>query len=449
MVVSLAATIPLMLVAPAGAGGMFPPVANNDSFSTLNDVVLTVPAPGFFANDQLPPGAFFAAILSGPSHGTLDPAPIDPNPNGAFTYTPDDGFIGTDSFTYCINAPDFAPGCSSGIAKVSIDVTPGVAEDDSYSALSTLPLRVPSPGLLTNDTYAPGQTPAIVQRPRNGGVFFAVPGGDFTYSSATGFAGTDTFTYCIVPPSGSPCLSNTATVSIDVEPLPVAIDETYDMQPGGPISVPAPGVLANDVNVPASDIALFMGYPSNGVVQLDHDGSFTYTSNNGYFGNDSFTYCITAPAVSICLSNTATVSLVANGAAASDDAYNTAVGEPLTVSAPGVLANDRVSAGTGGPIVASRPSHGSVTLRSDGSTTYVPDAGFVGTDSFTYCLAPAPASPCASNIATVRITVTGAERRAGGLAFTGSDHSALAAVGLTAVLVGVLLVFGSRRRSSL
>ncbi len=446
LVIALGATIPLLFVVPAGAGGVFPPIVNNDTFSTLNGFELDMPAPGFFSNDRLPSGNIFATIVSGPSQGSLDPPASDPNPNGAFEYTPDVGFVGTDSFTYCIVVPDFQPGCSSGNAKVSIVVMPGVAVDDGYFALSALPLRVPSPGILANDIYAPGQTPAIVQRPRNGGVFFSEPGGDFTYSSSTGFVGTDTFTYCIEEPTGGPCLSNTAIVTINVEPLPVAVDETYNFSPPAPLDLSAPGVLTNDLNVPANGIAILTGNPSYGVLDLDPDGSFSYSSNIAI--DDSFTYCIAETLVSICLSNSATVSLVPNLSTTADDTYSVGADEPLTVSAPGVLANDGVSTGSGGPVVRTRPSHGSVTLRSDGSTTYVPDAGFVGTDSFTYCIAPSPASPCTSNVATERITVAVAMRGAGRLAATGSNHSTAAALGLTAVLLGVALVFGSRRRSS-
>jgi hypothetical protein len=75
----------------------------------------------------------------------------------------------------------------------------------------------------------------------------------------------------------------------------------------------------------------------------------------------------------------------------------------LTVSAPGVLANDTDPQGF--PLTASLlsgTSHGSVTLNSDGSFSYTPTFGYLGGDSFTYQLSDGPGFATA----TVSLTVT-------------------------------------------
>ena len=67
------------------------------------------------------------------------------------------------------------------------------------------------------------------------------------------------------------------------------------------------------------------------------------------------------------------------------DAYGTTVGVPLSKAAPGVLANDTDP--DADPLTASLVSgttSGALMLNANGSFTYTPDAGFVGTDSFTY-----------------------------------------------------------------
>lgn len=67
------------------------------------------------------------------------------------------------------------------------------------------------------------------------------------------------------------------------------------------------------------------------------------------------------------------------------DSYSTSEGVVLAQSAPGVLANDPDY--NNGFYVATKvtdPSSGSVTLNTDGSFTYTPNASFSGTDSFTY-----------------------------------------------------------------
>ena len=67
-----------------------------------------------------------------------------------------------------------------------------------------------------------------------------------------------------------------------------------------------------------------------------------------------------------------------------DDAYTTVQDQTLSVDAPGVLANDTVEGAT--LALESGPTYGTLTLDGDGSFTYTPDAGFIGTDSFVYSL---------------------------------------------------------------
>jgi hypothetical protein len=92
------------------------PVAANDSYSTLLNTTLTVAAPGVLSNDGYLNGPMLtAALVSGTANGTLT---LDAD--GSFTYTPNTGFTGLDSFTY--RATDgLAP---SNPATVTILVTP-------------------------------------------------------------------------------------------------------------------------------------------------------------------------------------------------------------------------------------------------------------------------------------------------------------------------------------
>ena len=71
---------------------------------------------------------------------------------------------------------------------------------------------------------------------------------------------------------------------------------------------------------------------------------------------------------------------------AADDTYSVEWGRPLSVAqADGVLANDTDADGHALTAVMTRgPDHGTLTLHADGSFTYAPDAGFYGTDRFTY-----------------------------------------------------------------
>lgn len=89
---------------------------------------------------------------------------------------------------------------------------------------------------------------------------------------------------------------------------------------------------------------------------------------------------------------------------ASDDYYDVPTADGLTIdAASGVLAND--SDAENDPLTASifsGPQHGTVTLDPDGAFTYSPNAGYLGTDSFTYTADEASGS---STPATVHVGV--------------------------------------------
>ena len=95
-------------------GANVPPIAVNDSYVVAKDATLNTNAPGVLANDNdLELDPLTAVLVAPPTHGTLTL-----NSNGSFTYTPQAGFAGVDSFTY--KASDGQ--ASSNIATVTISV---------------------------------------------------------------------------------------------------------------------------------------------------------------------------------------------------------------------------------------------------------------------------------------------------------------------------------------
>lgn len=76
-----------------------------------------------------------------------------------------------------------------------------------------------------------------------------------------------------------------------VNSVPVALDDAYSTEANTPLTIGAPGVLANDTD--ADSDALTAGnasLPANGTVMLNPDGGFTYTPNADFTGTDSWTY---------------------------------------------------------------------------------------------------------------------------------------------------------------
>lgn len=74
----------------------YPPKAIADAFTTPEDDVLKVAAPGVLGNDSDGDSTTITAeLVSGVAHGTLLL-----HPDGSFDYTPDANFFGSDSFAY-------------------------------------------------------------------------------------------------------------------------------------------------------------------------------------------------------------------------------------------------------------------------------------------------------------------------------------------------------------
>jgi 5-hydroxyisourate hydrolase-like protein (transthyretin family) len=85
-----------------------------------------------------------------------------------------------------------------------------------------------------------------------------------------------------------------AMIPVSTEPgntAPVATNDAYAATEGVALSVPAPGVLANDTDADGDPLtAHLLTNVSNGTLVLQSDGSFLYTPAAGFVGTDTFTY---------------------------------------------------------------------------------------------------------------------------------------------------------------
>jgi len=376
------------------------PVAANNAYSTPRDQALTVSAAaGVLANDtDADSDPLTAVLVAGPANGT-----VTLNANGSFTYTPNAGFAGTDTFTYKAN--DKA--ADSGNATVTISVTaPPTANPDSYTLLHDRNLNVGGAGVLANDTSNPpgrALTAALVAGPAHGTLTLNA-NGSLTYVPAAGYTGSDSFTYTA---SDGTLVSSPATVSLSVtDTAPVANDDSYTVGKNKTLTILGTGVLTNDTDADSDALtAALVAGPANGTLTLNANGSFTYTPNSGFAGSDSFTY---KAGDGVLASSAATVAIsVTNQAPVpTTDSYTVGRGKTLTVPAAGVLANDRDA--DGDPLtalLANAPANGMLSLNANGSFTYTPNTGYSGPDSFTYKDNDGTVD---STAATVSITVTSA-----------------------------------------
>jgi VCBS repeat-containing protein len=88
---------------------------------------------------------------------------------------------------------------------------------------------------------------------------------------------------------------------------PAALGDAYGTDQDNTLDVPAPGILANDIDPDGDALtAVLQNDASHGTLALSADGSFTYTPVPGYYGSDNFTYTASDGAAD---SQLATVSL--------------------------------------------------------------------------------------------------------------------------------------------
>jgi large repetitive protein len=287
-----------------------PPVAVNDSYTTLEDTVLTVPAPGVLGNDSDPDGnPITAQLVSGPTRGTLTL-----NADGSFSYTPNSNLNGPDSFTY--NAFD-GQVASLQPATVTINVTavndaPSFTAGPNQTVLEDAGAQTVNPWATAIDDGDPEVTQGLtfeITNNTNAALFSAGPAvsptGVLTYTPAANANGVATITLRLRDDGGtanggidvSPTQTFTITVTaVNDAPSFTASNPPAVFEDSGVASVPNwatfnPGpadesgqtVLGYQVSA-ISNAALFTTPPA-----VANNGTLSYTAAPNAAGTSTFT----------------------------------------------------------------------------------------------------------------------------------------------------------------
>jgi VCBS repeat-containing protein len=375
------------------------PAAGDDAYEVTTNSTLTVEvADGVLANDfDLEGDALAATVVDSTVRGVLSLAE-----DGSFTYTPEAGFEGSDSFTY--QADDGV--ADSTVTTVTIQVTNDApaAVGDWYRVTHDVPLVVEAPGVLQNDLDAEGDslTATLVDQPANGTVVLN-PDGSFTYTPGSNHVGSDSFTYKAEDAFGQ---SESATVTLEViNNAPVGRADVFYLAHDTTLVVDAAdGVLSNDSDGDEDSLSVTRDTDvSDGTLTLGSDGAFTYVPDEGFAGSDSFTYLVSD---GLLTSGPTTVVLNVSNTApcAFDDTFRVHAGNTLSVTIDGVLANDFDADDDAlTALLVTDVTSGTLNLGSDGLLTYTPNGTFTGSDTFTY---KANDQAADSEPATVTIEVT-------------------------------------------
>ena len=347
------------------------PVANADSYGATEEVPLTVAAPGVLGNDADPDSATITAALStAPAHGS-----VTLNANGSFTYTPAPLFHGTDSFTYAANDGTL----TSTPATVTINIAPVNHPPSASSAAINTSENTSVPVNLVATDVDGNALAYSVGTPLHGIITGTPPA--LTYAPAANYNGADSFTFKV---NDGTVDSNTATVAIAVAPVdqrPVANADSYGASEETPLTVAAPGVLANDTDADSPAItAALASAPGHGTLTLNPNGSFTYAPAALFHGTDSFTYAANdGTLTSAPATVTINVAAVNHAPIAAASSVSTSENTPVAVTP---VASDPDGDGVSINITRA-PSHGHIG-GSSFNLTYTPDSFFHGADSFSF-----------------------------------------------------------------
>src|SRR5437899_777212 len=284
-------------------------------------------------------------LISG-STGTFS---TTPSGTGPFTYQwTDNGVVipGSTNSSYTVgpvtpgDAGAYCVIISGAVNSVTNCATLTVIEPTTASGPNDMTLTSGDTG--TFSTTASGTGPFAYQWTDNRGV--QIPGATNSAYTVGPVTPGDAGIYCVIVNGAVNSVTNCATLTVTSgNDAPVAVADSYSTAEDTTLTVSGLGVLANDSDVDGDTLsAVLVSNPTHGTLTLNSDGSLVYMPALNFNGTDSFTYKASdGQAQSGTTTVTITVTPVNDApVAANDDSYTTPEDTQLTVSAPGVLAND-------------------------------------------------------------------------------------------------------------
>ncbi len=385
------------------------PVADAQSVTTAEETAVGIMLTGSDPEGQ--PLSF--VVTGGPSHGMMSGSA----PN--LTYTPEQDYVGGDSFTFVANDGQ----ANSAPATVSITVT-GV-NDAPVAFGQSVAVNEDAAVLITltgTDVDGDALTYGVASDPSQGTL--AGSGAEWTYTPAADYNGADSFTFQV---SDGELVSAAAVVQITVD----AVNDA-------PVANPQSVVTDEDVPLAFTlggwdlegDALTFEVVTVTGQGTLETGGlpALIYRPDGNYYGPDSFTFRVWDGSD---YSAEATIDIAVNSVNDIPEADSQSISTVEDIPVGIVLTGRDADADPLYFYIVSPPAEG--TLNGDApNVTYTPDGGYVGLDSFTFKVNDGMVD---SAVVVVDITVTEyneapvaeaqlvttAEDTAVGITLTGSD----------------------------
>lgn len=367
---------------------------------------------------------------SDPQNGT-----VTINPDGTWTYVPNNDFTGTDSFTVTVS--DGRGGTTTSTVTVNVIEPPNRPPvTENYDVTMEKDSSVTGSVYGTDPDLGDSLTYAIESNPKHGTLTMN-PDGTWAYVPDNGYVGPDIFTVTVSDGKGG-ITTSTITINVTDKPNrpPTASDETVTTTKDTKVtgSVDASDPDGNPLTfTKGSD-------PQHGTVTVNPDGTWTYIPDPGYVGKDSFTVIVddgkggkTTVTITVNVTETGTnpgpgtnpgtnpgTDPGTNPGTTPDPGTTPNPANPNQVpSVPSYVTETPINTPVTGKVSGtdadgdsltytkgSDPEHGTVTVNPDGTWTYVPDQDYAGKDSFTVIVSDGRGGTTTS-IVTVDVTKTG------------------------------------------
>lgn len=266
---SAPAAITVAVAAPA-------PVVVNDTASLNANATVVIPVT---ANDTGPISTI--AIATAPTNGTATISGLN------VTYAPAQNFFGTDTFTYTATGE----GGTGGPATVTVTVAPLAVPAQSAQTITVLAGQSVTLAATQGATGGPFTGVAVVAAPTKGAA--AVNGETIVYTPATGFSGSDSFTYRISNPFGD---SAPIPVTVTVNPAPLTAPPiTVEILAGQKAVVNLVSGASGGPFIGAAVVAVTPAGSGAAVVTNPSSGAYTltFTPDNAFAGTAVVTYTLT------------------------------------------------------------------------------------------------------------------------------------------------------------
>ena len=360
-----------------------PPTAAGSSETTLENTALSAAVSGTDVDGD----TLTYAVSTLPAHGTLLL-----NDDGTYTYTPAANYYGSDSFAFTVSDGSVTSSPATvGLTITHVNHAPVTADSSETTAEDT-----PVSGTATaSDSDSDPLTYAVVAQPQHGTVAWGA-GGSYTYTPASNYNGSDSFTFKV---NDGTVDSNTSTVSLTItadNDAPTVNDASATTAEDTPLSA---AVSGSDVEGSTLTYTVVTP-PEHGAIVLNADGTYTYTPDANYHGPDSFTFKANDDSLDSAPGTvTLTVTSVNDPPVVGDSSETTAEDAPFSGSVTASDADNDALTYT----VVTQPQHGTVVLNADGTYTYTPNANYNGTDSFVFKTNDGTVD---STNATVTLTIT-------------------------------------------